>query len=183
MVRLLQLFQSPDIPMYGQWLWSVDCPLRSCSVLFYVFSLSSRLNIFLATQTQNLLKLLQKGSRHTQILSKMQLKYCEATIHQHPQFWFIVFPQATRYDSKKTFVQKYTLLSSSNHMTITPNSLFDLVQAYSLYFKRELMQIKSWHKLTMQQTPLLFCLPQGYQFSDTATIALTLKKSSFFTQW
>ena len=44
---------------------------RSCSVLFSVISLSSRLNIFLAKQRQNLLKLLEIGSRHTHSFSKM----------------------------------------------------------------------------------------------------------------
>ena len=93
---------------------------------------------------------------------------------------FVFCPQTMHDDSKKTFVLKYTLLSSCNHMDINPNSLFDLVHDHSLRF----------HKLTHvnyimtqthhAQTPLLCCLSPRYQLSDTATSAVTSKEFLIF---
>ena len=93
----------------NQWLPPTDRRLKNGSSIAFVgqfIALFSRsfyvfiLDTFRAKKNENMLKLLQKGFRHTQHLSKIYWKHRETMVHQHPQLKFIVCPEVMHYDAK-----------------------------------------------------------------------------------
>ena len=82
---------------------------------FFTAFCISILDNFFAKQRQNILKLLQKCSRHTPILGKKHWKLCEIKVHQYPLLKFVVCPQATHYDSTQHFVHMYFFKLSQSH--------------------------------------------------------------------
>ena len=78
---------------------SVGHVLHFFSICFLILMLE---HLFCKTNTK-LVKTTKKGSRHTQLLSKMHWKHLTTTIHQYPQLQFVVCSKETQYESKQHF--------------------------------------------------------------------------------